>query len=58
MLPVVVLCMLYADDSKRGFTEHLYYDASEKPRADQPVELRKLSRDEHRRVDDSKVCRL
>jgi hypothetical protein len=58
MLPVVVLCMLYADDSKRGFTEHLYYDASEKPRIDQPVELRKLSRDEHRRVDDSKVCRL
>jgi hypothetical protein len=58
MLPVVVLCMLYADDSKRGFTEHLYYDASEQPRLDQPVELRKLSREEHRRVDDSKVCRL
>jgi hypothetical protein len=58
MLPVVVLCMLYADDSKRGFTEHLYYDASEQPRLDQPVELRKLSREEHRRVDDLKVCRL
>jgi hypothetical protein len=58
MLPVVVLCLLYADDSKRGFTEHLYYDASEKPQVDQRVELRKLSPDEHRRVDDSRVCRL
>jgi hypothetical protein len=58
MLPVVALCLLYADQSKRGFTEHLYYDASEEPHIDQPVELRNLSRDEHRRVDDSKVCRL
>ena len=58
MLPVVVLCLLYADESKRGFTEHLYYDALEKPQVDDRVELRKLPSDKYRRVDDLKICRL
>jgi hypothetical protein len=58
MLPVVVLCLLYADESKRGFTEHLFYDASEKLHIDQRVDFRELSRDEYSRVDDTNVCRL
>jgi hypothetical protein len=58
MLPVVVLCLLYADEDKRGFSEHLYYDAPDASKISGRIELRKLAPEEYKRVDDLKICRI
>jgi hypothetical protein len=58
MLPVVVLCLLYADEDKRGFSEHLYYDAPDTSKISGRIELRKLAPEAYKRVDDLKICRM
>ena len=58
MLPVVVLCLLYADEDKRGFSEHLYYDAPDASKISGRIELRKLAPEPYKRVDDLKICRM
>jgi hypothetical protein len=58
MLPVVVLCLLYADEDKRGFSEHLYYDAPDASKISGRIELRKLVPEAYKRVDDLKICRI
>jgi hypothetical protein len=58
MLPVVVLCLLYADEDKRGFSEHLYYDAPDVSKISGRIELRKLTPEAYKRVDDLKICRI
>jgi hypothetical protein len=58
MLPVVVLCLLYADEDKRGFSEHLYYDAPDASKSGGRIELRKVTPEAHKRVDDLKLCRI
>ena len=58
MLPVVVLCLLYADEDKRGFSEHLYYDAPDASKISGRIELRKLAPEAYKRVDDLKICRM
>jgi len=58
MLPVLVLCLLYADEDKRGFSEHLYYDASDASKISGRIELRKLAPEVYKRVDDLKPCRI
>ena len=58
MMPVVVLCLLYADDDKQGFSEHLYYGAPDASTISGRIELRKLAPEPHKRVDDLKICRM
>ena len=58
MLPVVVLCLLYADEDKQGFSEHLYYDVPEASKISGRVELRKLAPEPVKRVDDLNICRM
>jgi hypothetical protein len=58
MLPVLVLCLLYADEDKRGFSEHLYYDAPDASKISGRIELRKLAPKQHTRVDELKICRM
>jgi hypothetical protein len=58
MLPVVVLCLLYANDEKRGFSEHLYYDASDASKIGGRIELRKLAPEPTKRVNDLNICRM
>jgi hypothetical protein len=58
MLPVVVLCLLYADEDKRGFSEHLYYDAPDASKISGRIELRKLAPEAYKRFDDLKICRI
>ena len=58
MLPVVVLCLLYADDDKQGFSEHLYYDAPGGSKISGRIELSKLAPEPYKRVDDLKICRM
>ena len=56
MLPVLVLCLLYADEDKRGFSEHLYYDAPDASKISGRIELRKLAGEAHKRADELKIC--
>ena len=58
MLPVVVLCLLYADEDKQGFSEHLYYDAPDASKLSGRIELRKLAPEPFKRVDDLNICRM
>jgi hypothetical protein len=58
MLPVVVLCLLYADEDKQGFSEHLYYDAPDASKLSGRIELRKLAPEPFNRVDDLNICRM
>jgi hypothetical protein len=58
MLPVVVLCLLYADEDKQGFSEHLYYDVPDASKISGRIELRKLASEPYKRVDDLKLCRM
>jgi hypothetical protein len=58
MLPVVVLCLLYADDDKQGFSEHLYYDAPVGSKINGRIELSKLAPELYKRIDDLKICRM
>jgi hypothetical protein len=58
MLPVVVLCLLYADEDKRGFSEHLYYDAPDASKISRRLELRELAPEAYKRVDDLNLCRI
>jgi hypothetical protein len=58
MLPVVVLCLLYADDDKQGFSEHLYFDAPGGSKISGRIELSKLAPEPYKRVDDLKICRM
>jgi hypothetical protein len=58
MLPVLVLCLLYADEDKQGFSEHLYYDAPDASKISGRIELRKLAPEPYKRVDDLKICRM
>ena len=58
MMPVVVLCLLYANDDKQGFSEHLYYDAPDTSKISGRIELRKLAPEPYKRVDDLKICRM
>ena len=58
MLPVVVLCLLYADEDKRGVSEHLYYDAPDASKISGRIELRKLAPEAYNRVDDLRICRM
>ena len=56
MLPVLALCLLYADEDKRGFSEHLYYDAPDASKISGRIELRKLASEAHKRADELKIC--
>jgi hypothetical protein len=56
MLPVLILCLLYADEDKRGFSEHLYYDAPDASKISGRIELRKLAGEAHKRADELKIC--
>jgi len=58
MLPVLVFCLLYADEAKRGFSEHLYYDAPDASKISGRIELRKLAPKQYTRVDELKICRM
>jgi hypothetical protein len=58
MLPVLVLCLLYADEDKRGFSEHLYYDAPDASKITGRVELSTLAPEQYKRVDELKICRM
>jgi hypothetical protein len=58
MLPVLVLCLLYADEDKQGFSEHLYYDGPDASKISGRIDLRKLAPESHKRVDDLKICRI
>jgi hypothetical protein len=58
MLPVVVLCMLYADEDKQGFSEHLYYDAPDASKITGRVALSTLAPEPYKRVDELKICRM
>ena len=58
MLPVVVLCLLYANDDKQGFSEHLYYDASDASKIIGRIELRKLAPEPSKRINDLNICRM
>jgi hypothetical protein len=58
MMPVVVLCLLYADGDKQGFSEHLYYDAPDTSIISGRIELRKLAPEPYKRVDNLKICRM
>jgi hypothetical protein len=58
ILPVVVLCVIYANDDKQGFSEHLYYDAPDASKISGRIELRKLAPEPTKRVNDLNICRL
>ena len=58
MLPVMVLCLLYADEDKRGFSEHLYYDAPDASKISARIELRKLVPEAYKPLDELKICRM
>jgi hypothetical protein len=58
MLPVVVLCLLYADEDKKGFTDHLYYSVPDASKLSGRVELSALVPEQYKRVDDLKICRM
>jgi hypothetical protein len=58
MLPVVVLCLLYADEDKRGFSEHLYFDVPDASKIIGRVELSALAPERYKRVDELKICRM
>jgi hypothetical protein len=58
MLPVVVLCLLYANDDKQGFSEHLYYDAPDASKISGRIELRELPPEPTKRVNDLNICRM
>jgi hypothetical protein len=58
MLPVVVLCLLYADEDKRGFSEHLYYDAPDASKISGRIELKKMAPEPYKRVGDLNICRM
>jgi hypothetical protein len=58
MLSVLAFCLLYADEDKRGFSEHLYYDAPDASTISGRVELRKLAPEQYKRVDELKICRM
>ena len=58
MLPVLVLCLLYADEDTQGFSEHLYYVAPDASKISGRIELRKLAPVAYNRVDDLKICRI
>lgn len=58
MLPVVVLCLLYADEDRRGFSEHLYYDAPDASKISGRIALSKLAPEACKRVDNLKICRM
>jgi len=59
MLPVVVLCLLYADEDKQGFSEHLYYDAPpDASKISGRFKLTKLAPEPYKRIDDLKICRM
>jgi hypothetical protein len=58
MLPVVVLCLLYADEDKQGFSEHLYYETRDASKISGRIELSKLAPEPYKRVDDLNICRL
>jgi hypothetical protein len=58
MLPVVVLCMLYADEDRQGFTEHLYYDAPDASKITGRIALSTLAPEPYKRVDELKICRM
>ncbi len=58
MLPVVLLCLLYADEDKQGFTEHLYFDVPDASKITGRVELSTLAPEQHKRVDDLRICRI
>src|ERR1022692_3923841 len=51
MLPVVVLCLLYADEDKWGFSEHLYFDVPDASKIIGRVELSTLAPERYKRVD-------
>ena len=54
----MVLCLLYADDDKQGFSEHLYYDAPGGSKISGRIELSKLAPEPYKRVDNLKICRM
>jgi hypothetical protein len=58
MLPVVLLCLLYADEDKRGFTDHLYFDVPDASKIAGRVELSTLAPEQSKRVDELKICRM
>jgi hypothetical protein len=58
ILPVVVLCLLYANDDKQGFSEHLYYNASDASKIIGRIELRKLAPEPTKRINDLNICRM
>jgi hypothetical protein len=58
ILPIVVLCLLYANDDKQGFSEHLYYDASDASKIIGRIELRKLAPEPTKRINDLNICRM
>jgi hypothetical protein len=58
ILPVVVLCLLYANDDKQGFSEHLYYDAPDASKISRRTELKELAPEHSKRVNDLNICRM
>jgi hypothetical protein len=58
ILPVVVLCLLYANDDKQGFSEHLYYDATDASEISGRIELRRLAPEPAKRINDLNICRM
>jgi hypothetical protein len=58
ILPVVVLCLLYANDKKEGFSEHLYYDTPDPSKISGRIELRKLAPESVKHVNDLNICRM
>jgi hypothetical protein len=58
VLPVVVLCLLYADKDKRGFTEHLYFNVPDASKITGRVALGTLAPEQYKRVDELKICRM
>jgi hypothetical protein len=51
-----VLCLLYADEDKKGFTDHLYYSVPDASKLIGRVELSTLVPEQYKRVDDLKIC--
>jgi hypothetical protein len=58
MLPVVVLCLFYANDDKQGFSEHLYYDAPDASKISGRIELKRLAPEPTKRANDLNICRM
>jgi hypothetical protein len=58
MSPVLVLCFLYANEDKRGFSEHLHYDAPNASKISGRIELRKLASKQYTRAEEVKICRM